>query len=109
MLRHGAPPNAAKVFQKVGWALLCMSLSSSGKQAGFDIKEGTHPIVPIMLFDAALAGEMAQKLLQRGLYLTAFSYPVVPKGQARIRVWLPPNTAVLHLSLHDHVMCFMRP
>lgn len=68
------------------------------EQAGFDIKEGTHPIVPIMLFDAALAGEMAQKLLQRGLYLTAFSYPVVPKGQARIRVstaCLPP---VFHIS-----------
>ncbi len=69
-----------------GWGTLCKSLSSSFKQAGFDIKEGTHPIVPIMLFDAELAGEMAQKLLQRGVYLTAFSYPVVPKGQARIRV-----------------------
>ncbi|EIE26709.1 2-amino-3-ketobutyrate coenzyme A ligase [Coccomyxa subellipsoidea C-169] len=67
-------------------------------QAGFDIKEGTHPIVPIMLFDAALAGEMAQKLLQRGVYLTAFSYPVVPKGQARIRVQLSAAHTKEHLE-----------
>lgn len=67
-------------------------------QAGFDIKEGTHPIVPIMLFDAALAGEMAQKLLKQGLYLTAFSYPVVPKGQARIRVQLSAAHTREHLD-----------
>ena len=54
--------------------------------AGFDIKEGTHPIVPIMLYDAALSQQMAEKLLERGIYVIGFYYPVVPKGQARIRV-----------------------
>ncbi len=55
-------------------------------QAGFTIKPGTHPIVPIMLGDARLAQEMAAKLLDDGVYAVGFFYPVVPKGQARIRV-----------------------
>lgn len=54
--------------------------------AGFDVKPGTHPIVPIMLYDDHLAQSMAQKLLQKGIYVIGFSYPVVPQGQARIRV-----------------------
>jgi glycine C-acetyltransferase len=54
-------------------------------QAGFDLKPGEHPIIPVMLGDAALAGRMADALLQRGVYVIGFSYPVVPKGQARIR------------------------
>jgi glycine C-acetyltransferase len=54
--------------------------------AGFDIKPGEHPIVPIMLYDAALAQQMAADLLEEGIYVIGFSYPVVPKGQARIRV-----------------------
>ena len=54
--------------------------------AGFAIKPGVHPIVPIMLGDAALAGKMADALLAEGIYVIGFSYPVVPKGQARIRV-----------------------
>ncbi len=54
--------------------------------AGFAIKEGQHPIVPIMLGDAKLAVEMARRLLDEGVYVIGFSYPVVPKGQARIRV-----------------------
>jgi glycine C-acetyltransferase len=53
---------------------------------GFQIKEGTHPIVPIMLGDARLAQEMARDLLGEGIYVIGFSYPVVPKGKARIRV-----------------------
>ena len=53
--------------------------------AGFDLKPGEHPIIPVMLGDAALAGRMADALLQRGVYVIGFSYPVVPKGQARIR------------------------
>ncbi|HFE44629.1 MAG TPA: aminotransferase class I/II-fold pyridoxal phosphate-dependent enzyme, partial [Nannocystis exedens] len=56
--------------------------------AGFTIKEGTHPIVPIMLGGAALANTMADRLLEEGIYVIGFSYPVVPKGQARIRVQL---------------------
>jgi len=53
---------------------------------GFDIREGTHPIVPIMLGDAKLATAMANDLLEEGIYVVGFSYPVVPKGAARIRV-----------------------
>ncbi|NNF03143.1 MAG: aminotransferase class I/II-fold pyridoxal phosphate-dependent enzyme, partial [Rhodothermales bacterium] len=56
--------------------------------AGFEIKPGTHPIVPIMLYEARLATEMADDLLAEGIYVVGFSYPVVPNGQARIRVQL---------------------
>ncbi|MHC4886482.1 MAG: glycine C-acetyltransferase [Planctomycetota bacterium] len=55
-------------------------------ELGFEIKDGTHPIVPIMLSDAVLAQRMASELLKRGVYVVGFFYPVVPKGQARIRV-----------------------
>ena len=57
-------------------------------QAGFTIKDGFHPIVPIMLGDAKLAKRAAEELLCAGIYVIAFSYPVVPKGEARIRVQL---------------------
>ncbi|MFZ9719019.1 MAG: aminotransferase class I/II-fold pyridoxal phosphate-dependent enzyme, partial [Chitinophagaceae bacterium] len=57
-------------------------------QAGFDIKPGDHPIVPIMLYDAVIAQQFAAKLLEAGIYVIGFFYPVVPKGQARIRVQL---------------------
>ena len=57
-------------------------------KAGFTIKPGIHPIVPIMLGDAKLATDMADRLLAEGIYVIGFSYPVVPKGQARIRVQL---------------------
>lgn len=56
--------------------------------AGFDIKPGDHPIVPIMLYDAVLAQQFAAKLLEEGIYVIGFFFPVVPKGQARIRVQL---------------------
>lgn len=52
---------------------------------GLDVREGEHPIVPIMLYDAKIAAQMAERLLQKGIYVIGFSYPVVPKGQARIR------------------------
>jgi len=55
-------------------------------ECGFDIPAGDHPIVPIMLGDAALATKMASMLLDEGIYVIGFSYPVVPKGKARIRV-----------------------
>lgn len=55
-------------------------------EAGFDIKPGEHAIVPIMLYDAPLAQSFAEKLLDKGIYVIGFYYPVVPKGQARIRV-----------------------
>jgi len=54
--------------------------------AGFDIKKGEHPIVPVMLYDAVLAKKMATELLEKGIYVIGFFYPVVPKGEARIRV-----------------------
>lgn len=57
-------------------------------EAGFDIKPGEHPIVPIMLYDAVVAQNFASKLLDEGIYVIGFFYPVVPKGQARIRVQL---------------------
>ena len=52
---------------------------------GFDLVPGEHPIVPVLLGDARLAGDMAEKLLDEGVYVVAFSYPVVPMSQARIR------------------------
>lgn len=57
-------------------------------EAGFDIPDGSHPIVPVMLYDARLAQKMAERLLQLGIYVIGFSYPVVPKDMARIRVQL---------------------
>jgi glycine C-acetyltransferase len=57
-------------------------------KAGFDVKEGVTPIVPVMLGDARLASELAKGLLDEGIYVIGFSFPVVPKGQARIRVQL---------------------
>jgi glycine C-acetyltransferase len=55
-------------------------------KVGFEIKTGEHAIVPIMLYDAVLSQQMAEKLLAKGIYVIGFYYPVVPKGQARIRV-----------------------
>jgi glycine C-acetyltransferase len=55
------------------------------ESAGFDLKPGEHPIIPVMLGDATLAGRMANRLLELGVYVIGFSFPVVPKGQARIR------------------------
>lgn len=54
-------------------------------KAGFDIIPGVHPIVPVMLYDERLAGEYAKRMMEKGVYVVAFSYPVVPKGKARIR------------------------
>jgi glycine C-acetyltransferase len=54
-------------------------------RAGFDLLPGEHPIIPVMLYDAKPAVALAQKLLEKGVYVIAFSYPVVPKGKARIR------------------------
>src|SRR5690606_36093696 len=54
-------------------------------QVGLDMLPGTHPIVPVMFYDAKVAAEVSHRLLERGVYVIAFSYPVVPQGQARIR------------------------
>jgi glycine C-acetyltransferase len=67
--------------------------------AGFDITPGEHPIVPVMLYDAVVAQQFAQKLLEKGIYVIGFYYPVVPKGKARIRVQLSAVHEREHLDL----------
>jgi len=67
-------------------------------EAGFDIKPGQHPIVPIMLYDAKVAQEFATRLLAKGIYVIGFYYPVVPQGQARIRVQLSAAHTEEHLN-----------
>lgn len=67
-------------------------------KAGFDIRQGHHPIVPIMLYEASLAQNMANDLLDEGIYVIGFSYPVVPKGQARIRVQVSAAHTRAHLD-----------
>lgn len=66
-------------------------------ERGFDLKPGEHPIIPVMLGDARLASQMADKLLDRGVYVIGFSFPVVPKGQARIRTQMSAGLT------HDHL------
>jgi len=66
--------------------------------AGFDIKPGQHPIVPVMLYDAPLAQEFAAKLLDEGIYVIGFFYPVVPQGEARIRVQVSAAHEKEHLD-----------
>lgn len=67
-------------------------------EAGFDIKPGIHPIVPIMLYDAVLSQKFASRLLEEGIYVIGFYYPVVPKGQARIRVQISAIHEKAHLD-----------
>ncbi len=67
-------------------------------EAGFAIKEGVHPIVPIMLGDAKLAADVARDMLEEGIYVIGFSFPVVPKGQARIRVQISAGHEQAHLE-----------
>ena len=69
--------------------------------AGFDIKPGTHPIIPIMLYDAVVSQKMAEKLLEKGIYVIGFYYPVVAKGQARISVQISAAHTQAHL---DHAI-----
>jgi glycine C-acetyltransferase len=67
-------------------------------EVGFDIKPGEHPIVPIMLYDAVLSADFAARLLEEGIYVIGFFFPVVPKGQARIRVQLSAAHEPQHLD-----------
>lgn len=67
-------------------------------EAGFDIKPGTHAIAPIMLYDAVVAQNMAARMLEEGIYVIGFFYPVVPKGQARIRVQISAGHERHHLD-----------
>jgi glycine C-acetyltransferase len=71
---------------------------SAMSQAGFDIKPGVHPIVPVMLYDAPLAQNFAGRLLEEGIYVIGFFYPVVPQGEARIRVQISAAHERPHLD-----------
>ena len=75
-----------------------MYFRSKMMKAGFDIREGVHPIVPIMLYNAKLAQDMARDLYEEGIYVIGFSFPVVPKGQARIRVQISAGHDKEHLD-----------
>ena len=68
------------------------------REAGFDIIEGESAIVPVMLYDAKLSQQMADMLLEKGIYVIGFFYPVVPKGKARIRVQLSAAHEKDHLD-----------
>ena len=68
---------------------------------GFEIKEGTHPIVPIMIYNAKIAQQMASELLEEGIYVVGFFYPVVPKNEARIRVQISAAMSKKHI---DHAI-----
>ncbi len=74
------------------------TLRAGLEKAGFTIKPGSHPILPVMLGEVALATKMADKLLERGIYVIGFSYPVVPQGQARIRIQLSAAHQPEHLA-----------
>ena len=67
-------------------------------EAGFDIPSGEHPIVPVMLYDAKVAQEFAARMLEEGIYVIGFYFPVVPNGKARIRVQLSAAHETAHLD-----------
>jgi glycine C-acetyltransferase len=88
----GTPARRDRLEANTRWFRRAMS------EAGFDIRPGVHPIVPIMLGEARLAQHMAADLLDEGIYVIGFSYPVVPKGQARIRVQISAAHEPAHLE-----------
>ena len=74
------------------------------REAGFDVPEGTHPIVQVMLYDARTAQEFADRMLEKGVYVIGFSYPVVPMDKARIRTQV--SAAHTKEDLDFAVQCF---
>ena len=76
------------------------------EDAGFDIIPGTHPCVPVMFYDEHKAARMAEKLYKLGIYAVSFTYPVVPKGKARIRTQL--SAAHTKEDLDFAVQCFIK-
>ena len=74
------------------------------KNLGYDVKEGTHPIIPIMLYDAQIAKQLSELLLKKGIYVISFSYPVVPKNEARIRVQISASHSLNQLE--KTIECF---
>ena len=97
-LLEGSPQLREQLFENARFFRAAMT------QAGFDLKPGEHPIIPVMLGDAALASRMADALLGRGVYVIGFSYPVVPKGQARIRTQM--SAALTRAQLERAVAAF---
>jgi len=74
------------------------------KEIGLDVIDGGTPIIPVMLYDEHVAGEMARRMMEKGVYVVAFSYPVVPKGKARIRTQL--SAALSEEDILFIVKCF---
>ena len=68
------------------------------EEAGFDLVPGNHPIIPVMLYDAKLSQDFSNMLLDHGIYVIGFYYPVVPRGQARIRVQISAGHERVHLD-----------
>jgi len=68
------------------------------EQLGYTLVPGSHPIIPVMLGDARIAQEMSRRLLKEGIYVISFSYPVVPKGKARIRTQISAAHEKRHLD-----------
>ena len=68
------------------------------EKAGFDLKPGEHPIIPVMLGDAQLAQDMSARLLEEGIYVIGFFFPVVPQGQARIRTQMSAAHTPAHID-----------
>ena len=93
-----APELRARLFENTRY------FRSGLERAGFKLRRGEHPIIPVMLGDAALAGRMADQLLARGVYVIGFSFPVVPKGQARIRTQM--SAALTREQLDQAVEAF---
>jgi glycine C-acetyltransferase len=75
-------------------------------EAGFDIRPGTHPIAPVMLYDAKLSQQFARELLDEGIYVIGFFFPVVPQGQARIRTQM--SAAHTHEQIDLAVAAFVK-
>ena len=74
------------------------TIDSLGFAAGFDLRPGNHPIVPVMLYDAKLAQRFASELLEEGVYVIGFFYPVVPQGQARIRTQISAAHSIAQID-----------
>jgi glycine C-acetyltransferase len=95
---------ALRLLEREGASLRSRLRANAGRfraamaAAGFALAGGEHPIIPVMLGDAAVAGAMAQRLLEHGVYVVAFSFPVVPKGRARIRTQISAAHAPEHID-----------
>ncbi len=88
----------ARLMENTAWFRAALAAE------GFDVPKSIHPIVPVMLYDARVAAEFAQRMLAKGVYVVAFSYPVVPKGRARIRTQV--SAAHTREDLEFAVRCF---